>query len=319
MNKDTNIIPSLDLSQNADFLELLLNTIPNPVFYKNIDGVYNHCNVAFCELILGIPKEIIIGKSLFDIPEYIPYKLAKIYKEKDDYLFENPGSQVYESDVKCSDGEIRRFKFHKATLSDANDKVIGIVGVMLDVTEIYKKQIELNKKNTLLKEMSYKDALTSIYNRRMFNEVFLNKMDISRQNKNIFNFLMLDVDDFKLYNDNYGHLNGDNVLKKIALVLQRHTQKEEDYCFRIGGEEFAVLFVCDDIESSKIVAENICRDIEKLDIKHTTKYGKITASIGLISIKENYISNEDYFYTEVDKLLYKAKGNGKNHVEPLTL
>lgn len=149
------------LKENTDssFLNLLLNTIPDPIFYKNSAGIYKHCNSAFSELILGIPKEKIIGKSLFDIPEYIPYDLAKIYKEKDDELFNNPGTQVYESDVKCKDGKLRRFKFHKATLYNEENQIIGLVGVMLDLTEVYNSRREIEEKDKFIINQSKQAAM----------------------------------------------------------------------------------------------------------------------------------------------------------------
>lgn len=302
------------LNKNADFLELLLNTIPDPVFYKNKDGIYEHCNSAFSEIILGIPREIIIGKSLFDIPDYIPHNLALIYKEKDQHLFDNPGTQVYESDVKCSNGEIRRFKFHKATLQDKNENVIGIVGVMLDVTEIYNSHKELELKNIQLQEMSFKDSLTNIYNRRMFDDIFVKLLKNAKRNKNVFNLVILDVDNFKLYNDTFGHLKGDKALISISKILNKSMKREEDYCFRLGGEEFGLIFSTNSTDSAYEIVNTIKKDIENLQINHISQYGKVTASFGLISVKDNQIHNQDYIYKEADNLLYKAKENGRNRI-----
>jgi len=305
--------------KNADFLELLLNTIPNPVFYKNHLGIYEHCNNAFAEIILGIPKEIIIGKSLFDIPEYIPYDLATIYKKKDEQLFKNPGTQIYENDVKCADGKIRKYEFHKATLLDENENIVGIVGIMLDITEVYKKTRELEEKNQILKEMSYKDSLTNIYNRRMFDEVFIKVLKNANRNNNIFNLIILDIDNFKLYNDTYGHLKGDNVLITVAETLQNSMLRDEDYCFRLGGEEFALLFTTNTINSAHQIANRIKKDIENLNITHISKFKKITASLGLISVEKTYNEDIDFFYKEADTLLYKAKENGRNQICKLVI
>ena len=305
--------------KNADFLELLLNTIPNPVFYKNRQGIYDHCNDAFSQIVFGTSKEMIIGKSLFDIPQYIPYDLAAIYKEKDDYLFNNPGIQIYKSDVKCSDGKIRRFEFHKATLLDTNNEVSGIVGVMIDITEIYEKNEELKKMNLQLKEISYKDSLTNIYNRRMFDDIFIKILKNAHRNKNIFNLIILDVDNFKLYNDTYGHLKGDEVLIKIAQTLEEAMLREEDYCFRLGGEEFGLLYITNSIEFSNDIANRIKQKIENLHIKHITSYNQVTASLGLISVKNRFNEDQDFFYKEADKLLYKAKHSGKNKICSLVL
>lgn len=304
----------MNIPHNKDFLELLIDTIPNPVFYKNKDGIYEHCNQEFAQIILGIPKEKIVGKSLFDIPEYIPLELAKIYKEKDDALFKNPGKQVYEADVKCSDNIVRKFRFHKAVLFDEDKNILGLVGVMLDITEAFENQKLLDEKNKELEDISYKDPLTNIYNRRMFDEVFSKLLSASKRAKRVFNFLLLDVDDFKLYNDNFGHIKGDQALQSVAKAIKDNLMREDDMCFRIGGEEFTALYSTKDIKSANKIAKNICNTINELNIEHITENKVLTASIGLISISSTYDDNLDFYYKRVDKLLYKAKDNGKNQV-----
>jgi len=142
---------------NGLFLQTLLDTIPSPIFYKDKDGIYQNCNDAFSKMILGIPKEKIINKSLFDLPDLIPHELAKVYYEKDRHLFDNPGTQIYQGAVKCSDEEIRVFSFYKATVEDDESNVVGLVGVMLDVTELENKKTELSESNSQLESFSFTD------------------------------------------------------------------------------------------------------------------------------------------------------------------
>jgi two-component system cell cycle sensor histidine kinase/response regulator CckA len=122
------------------FLETLLDTIPHPVFYKDRAGVFQGCNKTFSEQILGLPREKILGRSLFDLPEVIPADLADIYHARDKELLELTGILRYEVPVQCADGDRRQFLFSTATFSDATDRVVGIVGVMVDITE--QKQTE---------------------------------------------------------------------------------------------------------------------------------------------------------------------------------
>ena len=126
---------------------LLINTlfkmIPNPVFYKNREGIYLGCNKAFAKLILGIPEEQIIGCTLYDLPELIPKKLADIYSQQDKALFANPGLQIYETKVNCSDNTVRDFLFYKTTYMDHRGEVAGILGLMLDITGKNRIQLEL--------------------------------------------------------------------------------------------------------------------------------------------------------------------------------
>ena len=121
-------------------METVLDTIPNPVFYKDREGRYQGCNLAFAEQITGLPKEAIVGCTLFDLPETIPSHVAEIYANQDAALFETAGTQFYESEVLCADGVRRHFFINKATFLDTRGRPAGIVGVMLDITE--RKQTE---------------------------------------------------------------------------------------------------------------------------------------------------------------------------------
>lgn len=121
-------------------METILDTMPNPVFYKDRRGRYQGCNTAFARQILGLPKEDIIGRTLFELPQAIPGHLAQNYARQDAALFRESGTQFYESEVQCADGFRRHFFFNKATFMDTNGRTAGIVGVMLDITE--RKQAE---------------------------------------------------------------------------------------------------------------------------------------------------------------------------------
>lgn len=122
------------LQNNLEFISTLLDTIPNPIFYKDRDGVYNGCNQAFAAQVIGLPKDQIIGRKVYDIPNKIPYDLALVYHEKDLELIDQGGVQIYEAEVRTSDGELRHFMFNKAVFSDSSGDRAGIVGVMQDLT-----------------------------------------------------------------------------------------------------------------------------------------------------------------------------------------
>lgn len=303
------------INTNNQFLQILLDTIPNPVFYKDTNFIYQNCNDAFSKTILGISKEKIIGKSLFDLPNVIPKELASIYDEKDRELFNNPGTQFYEGNVNCAGNIEKSFFFYKATVENEYKKVIGIVGVMLDVTDIKRNQIKLDEKNKELKTLSYTDSLTQAYNRRKFDELFTSRLKISMRYNYILNFAIIDVDNFKLYNDTYGHYSGDNVLKMISKTIQKRLLREDDYLFRLGGEEFGLLYHSVDEVSALKFCDSIRTDIFNLNIEHSNNnnFNNITISMGLVTIK-NITDDEKFLYEEADKLLYHAKRSGRNRV-----
>ncbi len=122
---------AIALRENLHFLQHMMDTIPNPIFYKDGKGFYQGCNKAF-ENFLGLSKEEIVGKSVFDL---YPRNLADKYSEMDQALFDHPGVQVYESPLLYADGTRRDVIFNKATYNDANGRLSGLVGVILDITE----------------------------------------------------------------------------------------------------------------------------------------------------------------------------------------
>jgi len=109
----------------------LINSVPVPVFYKDARGVYTGCNPAF-ERFIGLDKKDIIGRTMYDIA---PKHLADIYHQKDRELFEKPGLQVYETEVRSASGDLRKVIFHKATFSRTESSVDGLIGVIIDITE----------------------------------------------------------------------------------------------------------------------------------------------------------------------------------------
>jgi diguanylate cyclase (GGDEF)-like protein/PAS domain S-box-containing protein len=132
-----------DLQQQKEFFQLLLDTIPNPLFYKNSDGVYLGCNRAFTDL-TGLTCEHVVGKTVFDIA---PPDMARVYKDADDELLRAGGRQSYESTVKYADGNTHHVIFHKAVFSNPQGEPAGIVGTAVDITDRKRLEERLRKLN----------------------------------------------------------------------------------------------------------------------------------------------------------------------------
>jgi PAS domain S-box-containing protein len=150
------------LQSHLHFLETLLDTIPNPVFYKDAQGIYRGCNVAFADLILGLPKDEIVGRSLTDLPQAIPPDLADIYHRQDVALIQERGTQFYEAQVQCADGVRRDFFFNKATFDDGAGNAAGIVGVMLDITERKQAEAQISRLATLIEQATESIVITDL-------------------------------------------------------------------------------------------------------------------------------------------------------------
>jgi PAS domain S-box-containing protein len=151
------------LKDHQLILRTLINTIPNPAFYKDVEGVYIDCNKAFGELILGATRETIIGRTLYDLPEAIPKDFADTCHQRDIKLLRKHGVQVYEAEVRCADGAKRDFLFRRATFFDHSGTVAGIVGVMLDLTE-------KNRSERLLRERTAELVNSNSELKRQINE-----------------------------------------------------------------------------------------------------------------------------------------------------
>ncbi len=135
------------LSEQKDYLQTLLETISNPVFYKDKHGRYTGCNKAF-EDYTGRSRADIIGKTVYNLG---PKEIADMYYEKDLELLENPGKQRYEWKVKSADGVLRDVIFDKATLKDTSGHVVGLVGVISDITERKRSEEALREREETLK------------------------------------------------------------------------------------------------------------------------------------------------------------------------
>jgi len=178
-----------------------------------------------------------------------------------------------------------------------------------------KNQIKMLNQLRLIESLSRIDQLTSIPNRRGFD----NRMDMEwiraiRENTFI-SLLMVDIDKFKIYNDTYGHLQGDRVLQAIAKTITQSLNRPGDYTVRWGGEEFVVLLPNTDLNGALTIAERIRLNISKtvipcIDGSET----KVTVSIGVNTQTPQRDSSQDVFISEADKALYKAKESGRNRV-----
>ena len=189
-------------------------------------------------------------------------------------------------------------------LYNKNNK-IGYISIRQDITD--KKIIE---------EIAITDALTKLYNRRHFNDLFTREINRTKRDEKYFSFLIMDIDHFKQYNDTYGHQAGDEVLIKFAKSLKTSISRASDSVFRLGGEEFGLIFSDLNEKDSLEFANIVKNDIEKLEIEHSKNSASkfITASMGLVVQKGKNILNDDEIYKLADEALYEAKESGRNKV-----
>ena len=178
-----------------------------------------------------------------------------------------------------------------------------------------KNYLEMKIKNDLLEKISMYDALTNIRNRRFFDETFETTFLEAKRDKLSLAIMMIDIDFFKPYNDNYGHGQGDIALKKVAKALEKTIKRPSDFVARYGGEEFVILLKNIDKTGLQTVAKNLLEAIRELKITH--EYSKVedfvTVSIGASFYNSSSDITKLELLLKADETLYSVKNSGRNN------
>ncbi len=276
------------------------------MYYESI-GNFNLALDYFSKLEKSADNEGASYVSLFSISKRI-----SIYKKLNDtYKINYLINKYYEKQTSINDINNNEFKYYIDNKIINNHELPFLKETIIILTILFLISILLVlfylKKARDSKLDSLKDGLCNIYNRR-FLDSYINNL---KEKDLPISFLMIDVDYFKLYNDNYGHKAGDFVLKSISSVLKRNSRKE-DIVSRYGGEEFCVLLKGASKYSSINYAKRIKENLDNLNIKH--KYSKISNNITFsIGIYTTYTKNDLKNAIKLsDKALYISKTRGRN-------
>ncbi len=183
------------------------------------------------------------------------------------------------------------------------------VGIVQDIS--VRKQLEEHLRN-----LSFKDSLTGINNRRAFDENLEKEWRRARRNETPLALMMLDIDCFKAFNDTYGHQEGDNCLKEVARVIMANLKRPADFAARYGGEEFVVLLPETNLSDALAVAETIRRAVLRLHFSHRNSEiaEYVTLSAGVACLVPGEEQSADDLMKTADQALYAAKSAGRNRV-----
>jgi len=193
-------------------------------------------------------------------------------------------------------------------------EVDSLIGFMFDISERKTTEEKLIVLQKELEELSFKDGLTGIPNRRMFNSIIETEWANALRNHQPLSLIMIDIDYFKQYNDHYGHIQGDDCLRRVAQVLSAAATRARDFLARFGGEEFVLVLPETDAEAAKNVAERCRSLIFKEQIFHEKSQVSqlLTVSLGVGTIIPMRSDTPLMFVDEVDRRLYQAKQKGRN-------
>lgn len=254
------------------------------------EGVIQDVSSALCRF-LDNRKQDLIGKA------------SHFFDNSDDSegLEEEVLSQILTG--KEWQGEIKHYD-HKGNISWANSKIVpqydedynvsGFINILVSITN---------------KKLSGVDKLTSMLNRRRYDEIVAHEIRVAKRSEHSFTLVIADIDYFKKYNDHFGHPQGDIALQQVSEQILTFINRPNDYAFRIGGEEFAIVFSNLDLQQSQRFLEKVRAGIEGLNIEHpessVSKY--LTASFGACVVDAASIATPEELYIEADKALYLAK------------
>lgn len=178
------------------------------------------------------------------------------------------------------------------------------------------KTEELRKANEELKHLANSDGLTTVGNRRRFEDFLADEWHRAIRFKTEISLVLLDIDHFKLYNDTYGHQAGDDCLKKVAAALRETIHRPTDLLARFGGEEFAIVLGGTDLEGALNIAEQAMENVKKLQIAHSKSQTceHLTVSIGVATTFVTFGMSESELIKAADEALYQAKANGRSRI-----
>jgi len=286
-------------NQTAHYLKLIDKNIM--VIKTDLNGDIIDVSEEFCNLTGYTKRELVGNNNRIFRHEETPHSLyvelwAKLRK-----------GLVWRGEIKnkTKDGNYYWADNIIAPNFDLNGNIIGYTGIKHDITS--KKLVE---------KLSITDPLTGIYNRRYFEKIFDKQLLIAQRESSKLALAIIDIDYFKQYNDTYGHPEGDKTLIAVAKTIESLMYRPNDYCFRIGGEEFAVLYMYKTKENALIFSNKIRKHVQNLHIEHSGHYSSryVTISVGLTLIEGKTFKNTDIYFREADDALYKAKNDGRNRV-----
>jgi diguanylate cyclase (GGDEF)-like protein len=176
---------------------------------------------------------------------------------------------------------------------------------------------ELAEANARLKQQSLIDGLTGVDNRRSFDDSVARLHGTAMREHQPFGLIFIDIDYFKLYNDTYGHILGDECLKLVAESIKASLKRTGDTVARYGGEEFVVLLPGTGIEGTEFAAEKIRENVEALRLAHSASTASeyVTISLGVAAVVPERAGTVSLVIDMADKALYRAKEQGRNRVE----
>jgi diguanylate cyclase (GGDEF)-like protein/hemerythrin-like metal-binding protein/PAS domain S-box-containing protein len=307
------------LRERLDFLTDLVENNGAAIYAKDVEGRYRMVNRKW-EEVTGTPRDKVIGRTALSV--FKPGEDAVSGVREQEVVAS--GTLVEEEEVVHTPDGDRHFLSIKFPLHGKDNAVSGLCGVATEITQAKRDlqrfqdlAMRLETERNYAQANALTDGLTGLANRRHFDEVLTTELFRLRRTGGNLALVMLDVDQFKRYNDYYGHPAGDECLRRLAQALRGSFQRASDFGARYGGEEFAVVMPDTDLAGAATMAERIRRMVEDLAIPHVDNPpgGRVTVSLGVAARNALRLDTWDRLLDLADAALYRAKEFGRNRVE----
>jgi diguanylate cyclase (GGDEF)-like protein/PAS domain S-box-containing protein len=289
-------------SQQHGFALNMLQSLVIPTFVIDIHGKVIIWNAA-CERLTGVPGWEMLGTANHWQAFYEDQRptLADLVIE---------GSAGLCAQNWCDMPRVGRRRYLAADASpifDNGGKLLAVVETLRDVTDEKRAQVALE-------QLATRDGLTGLANRRCFDDTLHGEWQRALRQQQPLSLLMVDVDNFKQYNDAYGHLGGDECLQRIAAAVANE-MRANDLVARYGGEEFAVILPNQSLKGAAIVAERIRCRVEQLHLPNLgSQPHVVTVSIGAATALPSPDTDPSQLVATADSALYRAKHMGRNRI-----
>ena len=232
------------------------------------------------------------------------------------------GETAADLDLSAASYEFRELSHAADVFRKKNEQTERLLVEYRQLSEALDRRVnertrELEQANRQLEKLSRTDGLTGLANRRFFEEILAQDWAMAVRQELWLAVIMLDVDFFKSFNDRYGHLAGDDCLRRVARILASALQRKSDLAARYGGEEFVLVLQDTDRDGALGIAESVREAVEELAIPHAgSPHGVVTISAGVaVRGPDDALKGADQLVKRADEALYRTKRGGRNQVQ----
>ncbi len=295
-----------------EFIQVF-DAVSDPLLVIDKKHTILRANRSFADLFKLESKTAAINKKCYDI---LNSNLCRTDNCPLEHIKNKRNRIELETTLELKNGNNVAFLITGAPLLGLANETIGAVIQFKDISERKAYEKALEKTNKELEGLARIDGLTQIANRRIFDESLQKEWQRMQRSHLPIALLMIDIDFFKLFNDNYGHAQGDECLKLVANAISSCVNRSHDLAARYGGEEFGCILPETDLKGAAIVADSVLNAIRNCKIPHgySTVANIVTVSIGCFCMIPTSKDKYSELIIKADQLLYKSKKSGRNRV-----